>query len=126
MNRSRINFDFVTTLGDKLDALRTSSRYTKYDDNIHSVWSPGRNLFERLGVDVFEIDAKPSSKDEQKRGAARENGKIGETAAIRETSETRGTSEKTLKTPTRPMIEDQREIELSEALRWTVSVTTAR
>jgi hypothetical protein len=113
---------FITNLGDKLDALcSTSPRYAECDDNIHSVWSPGLNLFERLGGEVFDIDASPSSEDEHKRDAARENRKTGETYGPG------GTGEKnSLKTPTKPTVESQRQSELSEALRWTISVTTAR
>jgi hypothetical protein len=117
-DNSDINFEFVTTLGDKLDALRsTRPRYAECDDNIHSVWSPVLNLFERLGGEVFEIDASPSSKDEHRHATARENGDAGRT----------GTGERdSLKTQAKPTIENQREIELSEALRWTVSVIMAK
>jgi hypothetical protein len=108
-----INVDFVTTVGDKLDAMRSARpRYTECDDNIHSVWSPELNLYERLGGEVFEIDASPSSKDERKQAATRE---------IRETGE-----KNSLKTPTKATVENERQVELSEALRWTVSVITSR
>ena len=66
---------------------------------------------------MFEIDAGPSSEDEQRHAAARENGEAGKTGA----SESRS-----LKTQAKPTIENQREIELSEALRWTVSVIMAK
>ena len=106
---SDINFEFVTTLGDKLDALRsTSPRYTEYDDDIHSVWSPGLSLFKRLGGEVFEIDASPSGEDDRK------------LAMVGEIVQTNS-----LKAPTKVTPENTRQVELSEALRWTVSVITA-
>jgi hypothetical protein len=110
-----INFDFVTTLGDRLDALLSARpRYAECDDNIHSVWSPGLNLFERLGDEVFEIDASPSSEDAQKQTAAK----------ARETQ--RAGEKNSLHAPTKSIVENQRQVELSEALRWTVSVITSR
>lgn len=50
---------------------------------------------------MFEIDANPSSQDTQKQTVV---------------------SEKSPKVDTNKVIENQRQVELSEALRWTVSM----
>jgi hypothetical protein len=102
-----INFEFVTTVGDKLGALRSDRpRYPECDDSIRSVSSSGLNLFERFGGEVFEIDASPSS-DNQKKV------ETGEKDALKTA-------------PVKKDIENQRQVELSEALRWAVAVTSSR
>ncbi len=101
-----INFEFVTTVGDKLCALRSDRpRYPECGDSIQPVSSSELNLFERFGGEVFEIDANPSSNNQKKV-------ETGEKDA--------------LKPPVKKETENQRQVELSEALRWTVAVTSSR
>ena len=100
-----IDLDFVTRLGDKLSALQPDSHHlAEPDEAFQTIWSPGISIFDKVGGEVFEIDADLNI----------------------DKAEKVSNDKRAVNSPVKKQIENDRQVELAEALRWTVSTGAIR
>jgi hypothetical protein len=99
--KSDTKFEFLSRVGDKLDALRPDRKNPlEIDESLEAVWLP-KHLFDILGGEVFDIKVEDENRIEPKLIV----------------------HERRVETSPKTKAEDQRQQELAAALRWVASIT---